>query len=328
MNYWFVNLGTYYKEQREGRYLWAPLRDRTGKILNHWDSLKDVNRGDIIICNNGGIVSVAVAKDHAYLSDIPDEFEHTWQKEGRRIDLRFIDLEKPLNYIKYKDYILKNIDPDKNPFDIKGHAKLGYLYPLDEKIAIFLLDKMNNDEINNLLDINSTELKEEIEEYQEEQEQFEKINNGSVQEYTNEELDKIEKNNKNYKYVEKTKSKEKVLKENADSRLKETRMKAANYLCEINPNHKTFTNSSGKHQYLESHHIVPMKAQKYFTDIKLDSFFNLISLCPVCHRQVHHANLEEKRDIFYRMYEIRKKEMLEHGFDKETIDAVFNRFYK
>lgn len=328
MNYWFVNLGTYYKEQREGRYLWAPLRDRTGKILNHWDSLKDVNRGDIIICNNGGIVSVAVAKDHAYLSDIPDEFEHTWQKEGRRIDLRFIDLEKPLNYIKYKDYILKNIDPDKNPFDINGHAKLGYLYPLDEKIAIFLLDKMNNDEINNLLDINSTELKEEIEEYQEEQEQFEKINNGSVQEYTNEELDKIEKNNKNYKYVEKTQSKEKVLKENTDSRLKETRMKSANYLCEINPNHKTFTNSSGKHQYLESHHIVPMKAQKYFPDIKLDSFFNLISLCPVCHRQVHHANMEEKQDIFYRMYEIRKKEMLEHGFDKETIDAVFNRFYK
>ena len=54
----------------------------------------------------------------------------------------------------------------------------------------------------------------------------------------------------------------------------------------------------------------------------------MFSLCPVCHRQVHHANLEEKRDIFYRMYEIRKKEMLEHGFDEEIIDAVFNRFYK
>ena len=76
MRFWFVNLGKYYNEQREGRFLWAPLYNEKGSVLSHWDSLKDVNRGDVILCNNNGrIFSVGIAKDHAYLSNIPDEFE-------------------------------------------------------------------------------------------------------------------------------------------------------------------------------------------------------------------------------------------------------------
>ena len=91
MRFWFVNLGKYYEEQRDGRFLWAPLYNNRGGTNSHWDALKDVNRGDVILCNNNGhIFSVGVARDHAYLCNIPDEFEQTWRPEGRRIDLRFI----------------------------------------------------------------------------------------------------------------------------------------------------------------------------------------------------------------------------------------------
>lgn len=327
MKFWFVNLGKYYNEQREGRFLWAPLYNEKGSVLSHWDSLKDVNRGDVILCNNNGrIFSVGIAKDHAYLSNIPDEFEQSWKPEGRRIDLKFIDIEQPLKYKEYKDYIQSNINPSENPFDINGNAKLGYLYPLDEKIAMFLLNKMNNKDIDNLLVMNDIDLKNEIEEFQEEQEQFEKINNGSIKGYSSEEINKISQ--EKYTYVPRIEEgKKKVLREKTDPKLKATRMELANYLCEINCDHKTFTNASGNHQYLECHHIIPMNAQKDFPNVKLDSLFNLIALCPICHMQVHYATAEEKGQIFAEMYEKRKKEMLEHGFDLAKMNEIFNKYY-
>ena len=327
MRFWFVNLGKYYNEQREGRFLWAPLVNEKGSVLSHWDSMKDVNRGDVILCNNNGsIFSVGIAKDHAYLCNIPDEFEQTWRPEGRRIDLKFIDIEKPLRYKDYKDYIQVNINPSENPFDVNGNAKLGYLFPIDENIATFLLEKMHNEEINNLLDTNNIELKNEIEEIQEEQEQFEKINNGSIKGYTKEELNKIDKND--YLYTPKiNEGKRKVVREKTDPKLKATRMELANHLCEIDNNHKTFTNASGNYQYLECHHIIPMSAQKDFPNIKLDSMFNIIALCPICHMQVHYATIKEKGEIFAKMYDKRKQEMLEHGFDFAKINEVFNKYY-
>ena len=321
MKFWFVNLGKYYKEQRSGRYLWAPLYNERGGINSHWDSLKDVNKGDVILCNNNGkIFSVGIAKDYAYLSKIPEEFEQTWKPEGRKIDLEFIDIDNPLRYKDYKNYIQENISRDENPFDVNGNAKLGYLYPLDEKIAIFLLNKMNNAEINNLLTINKANLLEEMEEIQEEQEQFEKINNGSIKGYSQEELKKNENENKNYIYKPKfDKGKKRIIREKTDPRLKATRMDLAKHRCEVDNNHITFTNYSGNHQYLECHHIIPMNAQKDFPNIKLDSMFNLIAVCPICHAQVHYATNEEKCAIFGKMYNKRKQEMLEHGFDLRRI---------
>ena len=76
MRFWFVNLGKYYDAQREGRFLWAPIYNKNGGVFKHWDYLKDVNKGDVILCNNNGrIFSVGVAKSNAYLCEIPDAFE-------------------------------------------------------------------------------------------------------------------------------------------------------------------------------------------------------------------------------------------------------------
>lgn len=327
MRFWFVNLGKYYNEQREGRFLWAPIYNKNGAILKHWDYLKDVNKGDVILCNNNGrIFSVGIAKDNAYLCEIPDAFEQSWRPEGRRIDLKFIDMDNPLRFSDYKDYILENINPDENPFDINGNAKQQYLWPIDEKIAKFLIEKMNNNEINDFLELNNEDLQNEIEEVQEEQEQFEKINKGVIKAYSEDEIRELE--NKGYEYVEQVEEgKKKVLRVKTDPKLKATRMELAGYNCEIDSNHKTFTNASGKHQYLECHHIIPLNAQRDFSNTKLDSLFNIIALCPICHSQVHYATKEEKGEIFSKMYETRKKEMIEHGFDLATINDIFNKYY-
>lgn len=113
----------------------------------------------------------------------------------------------------------------------------------------------------------------------EEIEQFEKINRGVVKSYNKEELKLIESIEYNYEHrIESTK--EKILREKTDSKLKATRMELSNYEYEINSNHKTFTCSSGKRQYLECLHTIPLNAQKDFPSIKLDSMFNIICIMP------------------------------------------------
>ncbi len=327
MRYWFVNLGKYYNAQRNGQFIWAPIKNEFGSVLQHWENLMYINKGDIILCNKkGNIMAIAIANGPAYSCNIPDSFEQSWRPEGRRVDLTFYDLKKPFRFKDYKDEYLNDIDYDKNPFDVNGNAKLGYLFPIEKHIAEFLIDKINDKEINKLIYNVDTELIEEIEEVVEENEQFEKINNGSIKPYSIEEANRID--SQNYHYEERTnEGKKKVLRVKTDPKLKATRMELANHNCEINQNHKTFTNSSGKYQYLECHHIIPLNAQKDFPNIKLDSMFNIIAVCPICHMQVHHAKAEEKGEIFSIMYNIRKDEMLEHGFDLAKINQVFKKYY-
>lgn len=328
MKYWFVNLRKYYKEQRKGNFLWAPLFSQSGNKVQHWENMKYVNKGDIIFCNNNKkIVSVARARGTSQLSKIPNEFEQSWKSEGRRIDLDFIDLSEPFRFSDYKENYLNIIDKKENPFDVNGNAKQAYLLPLDEKIAKFFIEKINDNKLNLMIENLDNQFQKEIEELQEEYNQFEKINNGSVSGYSDAELKAIEEND--YIYEPKYKSdKESIRREKTDPKLKATRIAKAGYLCEVNHEHITFSNSEGKHQYMESHHIVPMNAQKDFKNIKLDSMFNLISLCPICHSQIHYANNKDKGIIFSKMYEIRKEEMLKHGFDLAKINEIFNKYYK
>jgi len=328
MKYWFVNLGKYYKEQREGNYLWAPIKNSQGKSVSHWDSLNFVNKGDIIFCNNNGkIVSVGVVLYNAYPFDIPNEFGNTWRTKGRRIDLKFIDLEVPFKFSSHKLYILEHINKDENPFDINGNAKQGYLFPFDTFIANYFINKINDNKLKELILKIDCELEEELEEYQEEQEQIEKINDGLIKGYSEAELS--QKESKKYRYVPQYKEgNTKLVREKTDGRLKATRIEKANYLCEVNNNHITLSNTSGKHQFMECHHIIPMNAQKHFIDIKLDAMFNLISLCPICHAQMHNASNEDKWDIFQKIYKVREKEMIEKGFDFTKMEELFNKYYK
>lgn len=319
MRYWFVNLGKYYKEQRKGSFLWAPLYNKYGKKVYHWETMKMVNKGDVIFCNNDAkIVSVGVAQGGSYLSEIPDSFNNTWKPKGRKLNVKFIDLNIPFKFNDYRDYILSNINNDENPFDIRGKAKQGYLFKFDENIAKYFVKKINNSELNEMIDY-IHDMDEELEIVSEESEQFRQINNGDVTGYSDEEVDNREKEEYNYE-DDNNKASKKSTREKTDPKLKATRLERAGFLCEVDNNHTTFLNSSGISQYMECHHIIPMKAQRYFKKLRLDSMFNLISVCPMCHAKVHYANDIDKKDIFMKMYKMRENEMIKKGFDLEKIN--------
>jgi 5-methylcytosine-specific restriction protein A len=75
-----------------------------------------------------------------------------------------------------------------------------------------------------------------------------------------------------------------------------------NQRCMLCNKTETFLNSQGL-QYFEVHHFIPynVEVQQKFKKT-LDSYFNLVSLCPNCHRKIHLANKREQKsaiDVVY-----------------------------
>lgn len=88
-----------------------------------------------------------------------------------------------------------------------------------------------------------------------------------------------------------------------DRDIREVCLMRAGYQCEINSEHTSFTSSNGR-QYVESHHIIPLKYQDKF-DFNLDSPENLIALCPNCHKAIHYGSRRTKEDILKMICEVR-----------------------
>lgn len=75
----------------------------------------------------------------------------------------------------------------------------------------------------------------------------------------------------------------------------------ANYKCEFDENHVTFEAQSTGKPYVEAHHLIPMSLQNKFY-YSLDVEANIISLCPMCHRKLHHGVRSERLEILRKLY--------------------------
>lgn len=82
------------------------------------------------------------------------------------------------------------------------------------------------------------------------------------------------------------------------------------YNCEVNSGHKTFTSKVTGHNYVEAHHLVPMKFQDNFPH-RLDVPANIIVLCPNCHQLLHHAEKGEKTAILIALLDDRRSRLEE-----------------
>lgn len=84
------------------------------------------------------------------------------------------------------------------------------------------------------------------------------------------------------------------------------------YSCEFDEGHRTFISKRTGHNYVETHHLVPMSSQWRF-EHSLDVPDNIISLCPTCHRLFHHAVPDEKNQLVRHFYRLRKEQLKERG---------------
>lgn len=99
---------------------------------------------------------------------------------------------------------------------------------------------------------------------------------------------------------------------------------AEHYQCESDPSHRTFTSAAYRMPYMEGHHLIPLKQQDYF-EYSLDVYANIFSLCPICHRLLHHGVLSEKKPVWQKLFNERKERLEESGIRlgaKEFMELV------
>lgn len=92
----------------------------------------------------------------------------------------------------------------------------------------------------------------------------------------------------------------------------------SNYQCENDTGHQTFISKRTKRPYMEAHHLIPISQSQYIWKKKhknIDCIENIVSLCPTCHRAIHHGEFETKLQILKNLYDKRINDLRRAGID-------------
>lgn len=101
-------------------------------------------------------------------------------------------------------------------------------------------------------------------------------------------------------------------------------IKAANFTCEVDAEHWTFTSKAKRHRYVEAHHLIPISQQPRFV-ASLDVVENIVSLCATCHRMLHFGVEREKKSLLVSLFKERRKKLSDKSIDVKPDE--FLRFY-
>jgi len=102
-------------------------------------------------------------------------------------------------------------------------------------------------------------------------------------------------------------------------------LKHANFKCEIDPQHQTFISNSKGNPYVEAHHLIPFGSQGGFP-FSLDVTANIVALCPLCHRRLHHGKKVDKVKDLKTLLAKRKTKLLEKQLKISPAELV--RLYR
>ena len=106
-------------------------------------------------------------------------------------------------------------------------------------------------------------------------------------------------------------------------------IRIANYQCEVEKEHKSFTRRTNRKNYTEAHHLIPMNCQGDF-EYSLDIEENICSLCSNCHNCLHYGVDEERFVLLEKLYNERKDYLYKCGIGisfeklKTYYNIVFN----
>ncbi|MEQ9006855.1 MAG: HNH endonuclease signature motif containing protein [Ekhidna sp.] len=110
-----------------------------------------------------------------------------------------------------------------------------------------------------------------------------------------------------------------VTKYKRDIRVSKKALESAEYKCEFDPEHETFTSLATGMPYMELHHLVPISTQSKF-DVSLDVESNIVALCPQCHREIHFGADDGKKEKIDRLLDHRGEAIHEAGIEIERED--------
>ena len=156
VNFYWVNIGTSFKEVAEFKFLWAPkntLNQKGQSIIDAgWKAVPNVKKGDIIFCNyQGSLIHVSVATKDAYESERPENrsFDQ-WKKDGYKIDIDLHTLACPIANSDFKDEFIPMFNDKCVPklFAQNKSVSQKYMVKLPAAAGVFLLGLVGDDALN------------------------------------------------------------------------------------------------------------------------------------------------------------------------------------
>jgi 5-methylcytosine-specific restriction protein A len=98
---------------------------------------------------------------------------------------------------------------------------------------------------------------------------------------------------------------------------------AAKFQCEVDPLHETFTCSATGKPYVEAHHLMPLSTQgKLGKSTNVDIPENILALCPMCHRRLHHQEESGRKVLLTQLFSNRSAAWKASGFDFDLADLL------
>ena len=88
----------------------------------------------------------------------------------------------------------------------------------------------------------------------------------------------------------------------------------ASYKCEISEDHKTFGRKKDGQNFTEAHHLIPYEQYDLYAErgLCLDRSYNIVSLCPNCHRKIHHGSKDDIEELIEQLYQTRGKALMDN----------------
>ena len=111
-----------------------------------------------------------------------------------------------------------------------------------------------------------------------------------------------------------------------DSRISKAALSRANYTCELvsdSDSHNSFIADCTKKNYVEAHHLIPMKEQENY-NYSLDNALNIVALCPNCHRMIHYSEQSVRKEKITEIFEIRKKDLDAYKITLTDLHKMYN----
>jgi len=165
VNYFFVFQNKSYKTEKDGSYLWSPKLTKDGKKKSHWERMKEVTKGDIILhCFNQRIVAYSTAMADVYSSKRPIELSapNLWEEEGWRVDVSYTEIDNPIHIAAHISKI-RELQPEMHaPFNSINRGNTGYLFQSNARLTDYLLLQTEQIQTNSNMLITIREIRERV----------------------------------------------------------------------------------------------------------------------------------------------------------------------
>lgn len=140
---WYVFQGNTFNAEEANPVLWAPLSGQDGRHVSHWDAMKDLRVGDIVVEHAGGVQALSKVITAPEKAKKPYEDDVSWKDEGWLVNLKRLLLVKPViepSEARSKHpQLSRALSELRGPYDYSGSGKFGYLFEFNwEALAILL----------------------------------------------------------------------------------------------------------------------------------------------------------------------------------------------